>query len=859
MQSTFLIGGTVESFDQAAFKVKLANLLSSSISADNIYLTVSAASVRVVARITLANAATATAVVDTLTTTPMGDFITALGVNVEGISNVGVASLDGVVPPPPPHICSEQHLRTDLSTLSEEVWCWQLDSGSPQYVEQYGECEAFYWLDPDVVNAVHFCTLDHHFTPAKCRGVHFVLCPNAPTSPQQPLLPSLIGPPPPLQPSISTSPSPPLPSPLLSPPPLLPSLLTPQLPPPSASPTAPPLPPPAPPPAPPPLPEPSPPLSSSPAVSLKPMPWTPPTAPPLPPPAPPPAPPQSSPPVPPLPLPLAPSSLVCRSEASMACSIVTANFTVEATVETFDADSFRDGLLQLFPSIEDIGVAVVAGSLSVVARMATSDPTAALSIASSLAVTPLTALAILLGCQIAAVSTTLVTAPALVPPSSLGQLSPPRAPLPPPPLPPPPLPPPQPPSPLLNITVRNSSDGLAQRASPSDEGARVYTLTIEQLILFVCGVLAVGATTLGGLLCWLRRMVSAHRAARRARLSYRSAADPSAADLTADLTTLPEEWRPPTAWAHPGALPISVCASTKAADASGDRVDVSDVKASFETATVSASEMVAGAGYALPAASDVHAFIPPRQFMGHATDLSTVAGLQSPSSGRARPQTHRLAVAIERSDSFPRPQMGGPARGTSATSALSSALVSDPGQARLPVRSEEATSRIKEARSRMQLAATVAHVRDAKQAATAVTVVPAATAAHMRDDHVTGSSHAGMAPSFQASAVVLPIPHAGATCAPANLASELESSPAPASEGGDRSLRVAMEWLAQEGGRSLAPASDEHSMRQVAMQWLDDQDELEGDLAEMKSTEQRMRELRSAKDFKPRTARQLRT
>ena len=82
---TFVAAGTIESFDEAAFKAGLAALLAEGVEPRHVTLVVSAASVRIEASIVMDSAAAADAVTSTLSTATPADLTSALGVIIEQV------------------------------------------------------------------------------------------------------------------------------------------------------------------------------------------------------------------------------------------------------------------------------------------------------------------------------------------------------------------------------------------------------------------------------------------------------------------------------------------------------------------------------------------------------------------------------------------------------------------------------------------------------------------------------------------------------------------------------------------------------------------------------------------------------
>ena len=103
VQSTFVLAGTVESFDQESFKSNLAAGLSG-VEPDDITLIVTAASVSVTATIRTQDANIASAAVQTLTLLGRQELSNLVGVQVESISSISSSTIafDAPSPPQPP-------------------------------------------------------------------------------------------------------------------------------------------------------------------------------------------------------------------------------------------------------------------------------------------------------------------------------------------------------------------------------------------------------------------------------------------------------------------------------------------------------------------------------------------------------------------------------------------------------------------------------------------------------------------------------------------------------------------------------------------------------------------------------------
>ena len=177
--------------------------------------------------------------------------------------------------------------------------------------------------------------------------------PVAPPGPPErpPLPPPSPSPPPPLPPPVPPPPSNPAGEPAHPPPPLPPPTPPPPSPPPPFPPPAPPppSPPPAPPPAPPPSPLPSPLPSPPPAPPPSPLPSLPPAQPPAPPSAPAPSPPSPPP----------------ARPGGAYKPVVEGTFLLRATVDTFDAFAFAEGIAAGLPGVSPSDVTLVVNAASV--------------------------------------------------------------------------------------------------------------------------------------------------------------------------------------------------------------------------------------------------------------------------------------------------------------------------------------------------------------------------------------------------------------------------------------------------------------------------------------------------------------
>jgi hypothetical protein len=102
--ATFTVAGDVTSFNQNAFRNALATLMG--VSPSVITLSVTSASVSVIATITYPTQAAASAVATLLAATPAANFTAALGVTVQAVSNIAPTSVAVTMPSPapPPYI-----------------------------------------------------------------------------------------------------------------------------------------------------------------------------------------------------------------------------------------------------------------------------------------------------------------------------------------------------------------------------------------------------------------------------------------------------------------------------------------------------------------------------------------------------------------------------------------------------------------------------------------------------------------------------------------------------------------------------------------------------------------------------------
>ena len=103
----FTIAGSVDSFDESAFKTSLATTLGNGIEGRDISLTVVAASIRVNATIVTLSQSAASAAASTLSTTTVSALSTSLGVTIESVAAVAtsvelVLASPPVPPPSPP-------------------------------------------------------------------------------------------------------------------------------------------------------------------------------------------------------------------------------------------------------------------------------------------------------------------------------------------------------------------------------------------------------------------------------------------------------------------------------------------------------------------------------------------------------------------------------------------------------------------------------------------------------------------------------------------------------------------------------------------------------------------------------------
>ena len=94
------VAGTVEAFDTAGYKTKLATFLGGGVTASDITLTVTAASVKVTAEIVSSSAATAAALSAKIDSSSTAALTSALGVTVE--SKLAASVEQKLVAPPPP-------------------------------------------------------------------------------------------------------------------------------------------------------------------------------------------------------------------------------------------------------------------------------------------------------------------------------------------------------------------------------------------------------------------------------------------------------------------------------------------------------------------------------------------------------------------------------------------------------------------------------------------------------------------------------------------------------------------------------------------------------------------------------------
>ena len=103
VQSTFVLAGTVESFDQESFKSNLAAGLSG-VAPDDISLIVTAASVSVTATIRTQDATIAESAVQTLTLLGRQELSNLVGVQVESVTSISASTVafDAPSPPQPP-------------------------------------------------------------------------------------------------------------------------------------------------------------------------------------------------------------------------------------------------------------------------------------------------------------------------------------------------------------------------------------------------------------------------------------------------------------------------------------------------------------------------------------------------------------------------------------------------------------------------------------------------------------------------------------------------------------------------------------------------------------------------------------
>jgi hypothetical protein len=101
---TFTIAGDISSFNataQLAFRTRLASQFSS-VTADQISLNVTAASLSVAASIVVQSTAAASAAANTLNTMSLTNLTSALGVTVQSVTSATVIILTFPAPSPPP-------------------------------------------------------------------------------------------------------------------------------------------------------------------------------------------------------------------------------------------------------------------------------------------------------------------------------------------------------------------------------------------------------------------------------------------------------------------------------------------------------------------------------------------------------------------------------------------------------------------------------------------------------------------------------------------------------------------------------------------------------------------------------------
>ena len=96
------IAGTIDAFDEAAYKVGLAQVMGNGIEPDDITLTVRDGSIIVLATVATSSQSAASAAVTSLTTTVTSQLNAALGVSVQSIANPQVSIQMVAASPPPP-------------------------------------------------------------------------------------------------------------------------------------------------------------------------------------------------------------------------------------------------------------------------------------------------------------------------------------------------------------------------------------------------------------------------------------------------------------------------------------------------------------------------------------------------------------------------------------------------------------------------------------------------------------------------------------------------------------------------------------------------------------------------------------
>ena len=125
---TLVVAGTVDSFDEAAFKSALAMKLANGITSDHITLTVMAASVSVDVSIIAASASAASAAATVLESSTISELSSDLGVTVESITAVTTGTLQGGIVTP-------SRACADTCAYSSDDECDDGGSGS-----EYTQC-----------------------------------------------------------------------------------------------------------------------------------------------------------------------------------------------------------------------------------------------------------------------------------------------------------------------------------------------------------------------------------------------------------------------------------------------------------------------------------------------------------------------------------------------------------------------------------------------------------------------------------------------------------------------------------------------------------------------------------------------